>query len=568
MSRFLLYIGLFFLLFSCRSVGTAVESGATVSAKDYPYIEKFHKALRLKTTGRIDEAATLLEDCLAIRQDDDAVYYALASIEKERGNNDKYAEYTIKASELDPNNTWYTQELAYLFYEQGKYEESASKFEQLIELEPRNIDWMYGYSEALSQSGQEEKAIEAYNNLENRVGEFPDLYLQKFNLYMSLKKKKEAEQELLTAKGKFPKDPRIIANLVDFYYQEGKVDAAVNMLQELVKADPNNGRAHLMLAEVYNTKGDIDKSIASLKAAFRSTDIDVENKVRILTGLNRELPPSDPDLKELIEIVYEVHPDDPTIHLIRGDYFLNNDQDKKALKSYQTALEYNPSEFAIWNQVLILEYRQMDFERLYEDSKKCLSYFPTSSDVYLLQAMAANQLKKFDEVEDIVSAADLLVPSDDKRMKAELKGQLGEAYFGLNQTDEAIEAYEEALALESESNLIKNNYAYSLAKHQVKLERALALINQVLANSTTAQYVDTKGYIYFQKGEYEQSLKFFNEALLIDSYDAIIYEHAGDAEMKLNNKDKALEFWKKAQSISPNNKLLEKKITNEKYYAE
>src|SRR5690606_29811722 len=98
---------------------TTKESNSNISSTDYPYIEKFYKALRLKANGRLDEAADLLNQCLVIRQDDDAVFYALSQIELLRGNEDLSAKHIEEAASLDPKNTWYIQELAYMYFERG-----------------------------------------------------------------------------------------------------------------------------------------------------------------------------------------------------------------------------------------------------------------------------------------------------------------------------------------------------------------------------------------------------------------------------------------------------------------
>lgn len=567
MSRILLYSFILLVLTGCKTPGDAVSDQPTISKQDYPYIEKFHKAMRLKVTGRVDEAAVLLNECLEIRQDDDAVYYALAKIEYDQGNQELSLEHMKRAAELDSDNTWYIQELAYLYFDQEEYALAATNFKKLVDIEPRNIDWMYGYGEALAASGQEQKAIDAYNKLEAQVGEYPDLYIQKFRMYMAMKKKSEAEAELLKGNEKYPKDARLIANLVDFYYQGGEEAKAINMLKELVKADPTNGRAHLMLAEVYNGEGNLDAALESLKAAFKSSDIDVETKVRILSGLNREMPSSDSDLKELIAIVVEMYPDDFRVHLLNGDHLVAESNNAEALKAYKQALALDKSEYAVWNQVLLLEYQLFQFDSLYVNSKECLTYFPTSSNTYLMFALAANQLKKYNEVEDAVMAGEALVSSSDNEMKAEFEGQLGESYFGLKKYEEGEAAFEKAIKLNA-SNLIKNNYAYNLAKHNRNLDKAMTLIDEVLSKSMLAQYLDTKGFIYFKKGNYSEAKKLFDEAYSKAAKDAIILEHLGDVHSKLGDNRQAIEFWMLAAKLSPKREVLQKKLELGKYVEE
>ena len=126
MHRLFVIIGLLGL-FACGTQKEVIEENGAISQKDYPYIENFYKALRYKSNGRLDDAAKLLQKCLEVRQDDDAVYYALSKIELSRGNESASAEYIQKAAALDPGNTWYTQELAYMFFETKQYDKARPK---------------------------------------------------------------------------------------------------------------------------------------------------------------------------------------------------------------------------------------------------------------------------------------------------------------------------------------------------------------------------------------------------------------------------------------------------------
>ena len=58
----------------------------------------------------------------------------------------------------------------------------------------------------------------------------------------------------------------------------------------------------------------------------------------------------------------------------------------------------------------------------------------------------------------------------------------------------------------------------------------------------------------------------FEKAYKSQPSDKIVVEHMGDAYFKTGNKDKALEFWKKAKELGSTNKNLDKKIEKKEYY--
>lgn len=568
MSKFL-QIALVLVLVGCATQKTSTkntESGA-VSGKDYPYIEKFYKALRLKANGRLDEAADLLNQCLEIRQDNDAVYYALSQIELMRGNDDRSAEHIEKAAKLDPNNTWYVQELAYMYFERGNYEAAVLNFKKLVEKEPRNIDWLYGYAEALSKAGKFTEAVAALNKTEERTGPHPELTLQKYRLYVGAGKMAEGETELLKGLDKFPMEPAIIANLVDHYFRTRQEAKAVNMLEKLVEADPNNGRAHLALADIYIRQNKMDGAEKELLKAIPATDADIDSKMKLLIDFYDKITDVSPAILDGMDQLVLTYPDQAKPYSIKGDFLLKAGKDELALDAYRKALSFDRNQYAIWNQVLVMSYQMGLFEDLYSDSKKCMEYFPTISTVYLLNGVACNQLKKFKEAEEVLLTGVELAGSE-KAMKAEFYGQIGEAAFGQRSFADARISYQKAMELAPNSNLIKNNYAYRLAYYNRDLELAESLILQVFQNGgEQAQYLDTYGFILMRKGKLDEALNELEKANNLLKDDKLILEHLGDIYAQKGNTIKALEFWKASQNAGNKDENLTRKITDKKYYA-
>ena len=203
------------------------DAGKQFSAADYPYIEKFHEGVRLKARGQVNEAIARFEDCLLIRKDDDAVYYALSELYLMKNDQQRSTEYILQAAKLDPDNIWYVQELAYMYFEKQNYNDAVKSFEKLVKHEPRNVEWLYGYAESLRMVGKTAEAIKALDRTEDQVGKHPELALQKFNLYVQLKQTDNAVNEIEEALKEFPDDPQLLATLVDYYFQTGKEEKAV-----------------------------------------------------------------------------------------------------------------------------------------------------------------------------------------------------------------------------------------------------------------------------------------------------------------------------------------------------
>lgn len=554
------------IISACGSVKKTGKETKQFSAMDYPYIEAFHEGVRLKTRGQVTEAITQFEKCLAIRQDDDAVYYAMSELYLMKNEPSRSVEYIQKAAKLDPKNIWYTQELAYMYFEQGNYTEAVKNFELLVKAQPQNVEWLYGYAECLVKVGKVPEAIKALDRTEDQIGIYPELSIQKFKLYVQIKQPEKGIQEIEAARKVFPEDPQLLATLVDYYFQTGKELRAVSLLEDLVKATPENGRAHLALADVYRQQGKQAEAYVELKKAFSCEDVEIDTKMKILINIHEASYKIDPEVYELVDLVVMQYPEEAKAHSIKGDYMLRAEKEDEALMSYKEALKYDKKQYPIWNQVLIMEYQRSQFEELYTDSKACLEYFPTVATVYLLNGVSAVQTKRFDEAITVLETGKELVVNDEA-LESEMYGQLGEAYFNKNNITEGKANYDKALKLDPKSSLLKNNYAYRLALAKTDLDKAYTMIDEVLnEGAESAHYLDTKGFVLFQQNKFAEAMKLYEKAYSLNAKDKIITEHLGDGYLKTGNKDKAVEYWKKAKELGSTNRNLDKKIEKKEYY--
>jgi tetratricopeptide (TPR) repeat protein len=82
-----------------------------------------------------------------------------------------------------------------------------------------------------------------------------------------------------------------------------------------------------------------------------------------------------------------------------------------------------------------------------------------------------------------------------------------------------------------------------------------------------AIYLDTYGFILFQKKQYQVAVVELEKAVALLSTDQEIWEHLGDAYFMLGDEVKALECWNKALLLNPAHTKLKEKI-NQKMFIE
>jgi tetratricopeptide (TPR) repeat protein len=546
-------------LFACRTtkVNKVVHSSA--------FIKNFHEGVRLKLNFEIDPAIDKFNLCLKEDPTDDAANFALAQLYLMKDDLQRAAIHTKKASESDPKNLYYQSELAFMHQELKEYEQAALIFDKLVKTNLQNPEYYHGSFENWVKAGKREKALQTLSNLEKYLGGNSEIELKRYFLLLSAGQDKAALDGLLEAKKKYPNEPNIIANLVDYYMQKKQYDSGMKMLQELVTADPENGLALYMLGDMQMQIGQEELGLNNLKRAVKKEGPSLDQKMEIIISI-QNFKTSDPDMETLVEYMVNRYPKEAKAHSIQGDYFFKANKFEEAVKSYKKAVQYNPNIFPIWNQILLLEYQNQWFDSLNVDSEKCIELFPVQPIPYFFSGVAKNQKKEYSEaLIKLKESLDLLL--DNSELEAEIYGQIGEANFGLKDIENGKIFYEKAIEKQPKSLILKNNYAYRLALQTNELEKAEKLIDEVLLSAQNqGRFLDTKGWILFVKGKYLAAQDYFNQALTISPNDKVIIEHIGDCAFKLGQKDKAIEYWLKAKELKSTNQNLDKKIQNKAYY--
>jgi tetratricopeptide (TPR) repeat protein len=99
-----------------------------------------------------------------------------------------------------------------------------------------------------------------------------------------------------------------------------------------------------------------------------------------------------------------------------------------------------------------------------------------------------------------------------------------------------------------------NFIGYTWAEQGIKLDEAEDMVRRALKLSPNAGYImDSLGWIYYQKKDYEKALEWLKKADKAQGPDAEILFHLGDCYRALGREDKARESYRQAigESVSP-----------------
>lgn len=94
-----------------------------------------------------------------------------------------------------------------------------------------------------------------------------------------------------------------------------------------------------------------------------------------------------------------------------------------------------------------------------------------------------------------------------------------------------------------------NDLGYMWADRGLHLQRALAMTRSaVAANPQNSAYRDSLGWVYFRLERYDEAVKELEQSVAGAGQDGTVLDHLGDAYLKVDQKQKAIDAWKRAAS--------------------
>lgn len=133
-------------------------------------------------------------------------------------------------------------------------------------------------------------------------------------------------------------------------------------------------------------------------------------------------------------------------------------------------------------------------------------------------------------------------------------------YLDRNRRPEAIDLFKRCIAQDPLDEGCLNSLSYTYAEDGVNLDEAIVLVRRALEiRPDNYAYIDTLGWVYYQKGMYFEALKELSRAIELDK-DPVIFDHLGDASLKMKNAEAARSYWKQSLELDPDQLTVRAKL--------
>jgi tetratricopeptide (TPR) repeat protein len=491
-----------------------------------PKYYKAHVALGNIALLQGDKKAVVdaFDSAIAVNPDNMEVYSEIGATYLDRKDYQKALELYKKAITIKPDEEKLYVILFNIYQELKMYREGEEILKNFIKKHPDQPDLLILLGDFYRRRDRYEEAIDAFKRayeLKKSSRAYASIII---TLLLETDRLREAVKFADDATEHFKKNKEFLTLTGLTFCDFGQFDEALRYLEMLKEADPSSLSAYLLMASIYNRKKDYKKA------------------TELMTGLYEKLP-KETNKTEYFEALASVYSEQHNT--------------AKAEEAFRQAVSLEPGKSGIYQSWTLL----LNREKRYEDAKHVLENAfkhidKNSEQGMFLEAQVLTGQKNFDRAEMLYHL--LLKASPDN---TEYLYNQGVMYYEAKRYDEAEKCFRMVIQLSSDHADAYNTLGYMFAERGINLDEAMTLIKKAIYLRPGAGYmVDSLGWVYFKKGQYDTALKYLLRAEKSSTEDATLFDHLGDTYKELGQKDKAHEYWNRAYKMDQEIKGLKEKL--------
>ena len=596
MKNILTYIFILIIAVGCSS-NINKESSAKAEAQIESTTVDKDKAMEHFIDGTMAEqkgkyAEAILEFQDALKYDPQpGIKFALAKNYYRLGKFSLAYKFANSAVKEDSTNIEFNALLAQLYQAANKPDSSAVVYNRIISIDSTNTTAYYNLG-MLYENEKPIQALEVYNKLLDVTGPEWNVLIKIADLNERLGNVDETIETVEDLAKLDPSNLDLQKLLIESYLKSENYDKALNLSDEMLAAFPDDYSLIELKANALLRNGDVKESLQEYLQFIDNDAIPLDSKIRIGVHFLSESDKDSLILASTKKIFTRLDKDTTNwqVKMYLGEISLLEKNDSLAVLYLEDAADLASWNVELWMRLGGLLFDTGRYEKAAEEMSEAVSNFPDEFSLNFILGLSLAQEDNHEEAEPYLEKAATINPNDifalsayaftlnrlDKQDEAlrylkkaakvdpndlQVLTIMGSIYDAQKDWSKVDEIYERALSIDQTNPLVLNNYAYSLASRGKKLDDALDMVNDALEmDPENPSYLDTKGWIYYQMGDYEEAKEFVEQANELDEGNAEIMEHLGDIYFKLDNKEKAITLWKKASSLIDDNQEIKNKI--------
>lgn len=546
---------------------------AAAQKSDVRYNNFFLEAMLQRQKGNIDASFDLLRHCISIDPSKPEAYYFLAQYYTILKDKEKSLQCFKKAAELNPGNETYMETLARAYINNNQFAESIEILEKVVEKDAVRIDILELLAQLYVQVDDKDNAIKTLSRIENIEGKNEQISHMKSEIYREMGNKEASINEMQSLSEQYPYDMSLKARYAQTLFFNEEFDMAMGVIGEILKEDSTNVFAQQLARDYYFDKGLKEKADSMLYVILNNSKTTTADKVQMIRQeiiFNEQNKRDSTEVIKLFELMMQQPQTDTELALLYVSYMDMKKMPREAMHNVVTkVLEIEPDNSSARMHLVGDAWLAEKFDEVIRLCKDARIYNPEEIKFYYYQGLAYFNKDDFDNALDAFkNGVGAITGESDVEMVSDLYMLMGDLLFKKEMKAEAYEAYDSCLQWRPDNIACLNNYAYFLSIDGKHLDKAEEMSRRTIKKEPeNPTYLDTYAWVLFRQKRYAEAKIYIEQALKFDTVDvsADVLEHAGDIYANNGEMEKAMEKWKEALKLAPENKVLIRKIKLKKY---
>lgn len=384
------------------------------------------------------------------------------------------------------------------------------------------------------------------------------LYLSKLELLKNAQNYSGAEKWLKTAMKVRPNFDEGVITLADLYEAQKKTSTWVQLLESYQK---KYGPAQVIaqrLSQHYLAIEDYKNALGHLRILeeFDPSNLSVQMKIALILIEQKDYD----NAIDRLERILSSTPESDKVRYYLAAVYEETKDNNLAVQNYRAidvVSSYYPD--AVIRAANILKTNNLaEASRILAEA---LSHRADSANLFSFYAALLDESKDYEQGISVLEKAEKKFPKNTQIMY-----YLGNLYDRVGKPNKTISKMREVIELDQNHFHALNYLSYTLAENGNDLDEAEQLALRALDLQPNNAYIlDTVGWVYYKKGNFEESIRYLEAAFKQKPNESIIAEHLGDAYYVYQLTEKARDMYLRAEALETDtSKLSEirKKISN------
>jgi tetratricopeptide (TPR) repeat protein len=511
------------------------------------------------------------------RKADAQASYMQGILLEEEGNYEEALEAYTQALQLDPGgNPQLTVRIAHEYAKRGDVANGIDLLKDLAKVRPNEpltfLNLAYFYLKQLKKPDLALKYAERATQLDpqNVVG-----YQTLFEVYMALKRKRDAESVLTKAQKLDAKDPGFWLNLTDLSirlyatdngnFPQSKAASVIPLLKKAASLADNDGNTLAKIGDGYVL---IDQVSSAIPFYLQTLELNKNNAdVRYKLAQSFLKTGQRDQAIQTLEDMLKANPLKFEIYEFLARLYEGGDNKERALTNYEQALLLAPNQPENYLHIAELQLQLRQTDRAIKTLEEAHHRFPLPQITYGL-AIALSNAKRFTDALPIYETSlQEARSSQNEVIDSNFYFNYGAAAERCGLVDKAAGLLKKSIELDPTKAAQAYNYlGFMWVDRNLNLDEAGTMIKKALEiDPDNGAYLDSLGWYYFKKGDFGKALaELLHSVERINPPDSAVFEHIGDTYHSLGNSSEALSYWQKALSMDPQNQEIAGKIDQSK----